>query len=582
MTEERVIPNRGSTEQPRFEVLVDNERLPLETPIHALHVWKEFNRISGARIILLDGDASEEDFEWSSSDYLEPGKEIEIKAGYDQGTETIFKGIIVTHKIKIRAYADPWLTIECRDKAYKMSLGRKNRYYFDMPDSDIIDQILQEYSITGEITDTAFTHKQMVQYQSTDWDFMVMRAEANGMFVLPDDGTLKMVNPDVSAEAEFSVLFGASMIEFDGELDARIQSEKTEAIGWDYASQDISSVENGTITEAGISNNSSTQLAQSTGYETNSIRNSGLNDDAELQLLADGKQNRIANTKIRGRAKFTGNPTVKPGVVLDLQGLGRRMNGSTIVWGVRHEFENGVWTTNAVLGTKEKFFHEENKISESQASGLLPPVHGLEIGKVTALEGDPDNEYRIRVKVPILDNEDEGVWARICTLDAGVYRGTFFRPEIDDEVIVGYINDDPRNAIVLGMLNSSAKSAPSENSDDNHEKGLVTRSGMKVWFDDDKVDMVLETPNGNSITLSDNDGKITIEDENGNTGVFDSSGISFDSPNDISITAQGDITLEGMNVTVNANAQLKASGSAGAELSSGAATIIQGSIIQIN
>ena len=70
---------------------------------------------------------------------------------------------------------------------------------------------------------------------------------------------------------------------------------------------------------------------------------------------------------------------------------------------------------------------------------------------------------------------------RACaSLDAGDDRGFFFRPEIGDEVVVGFLDDDPRRAVILGMLHSSAKAAPLAGSDDNHEKVYQSRSKMKL------------------------------------------------------------------------------------------------------
>ena len=113
----------------------------------------------------------------------------------------------------------------------------------------------------------------------------------------------------------------------------------------------------------------------------------------------------------------------------------------------------------------------------------------------------PNGENRILVRLPIIDNAAPGIWARVATLDAGENRGSFFLPELDDEVIVGFLNDDPRDAVVLGMLNSSAKPAPITAQDANHEKGFVTRSGMRVHFNDDTKTITIDTPAGNSIKL---------------------------------------------------------------------------------
>ena len=181
-----------------------------------------------------------------------------------------------------------------------------------------------------------------------------------------------------------------------------------------------------------------------------------------------------------------------------------------------------------------------------------------------------------------MDNQGEGIWVRVATLDAGDKRGSFFRPEIDDEVIVGFINGNPNEAVILGMMNSSAKPAPLTASDNNHEKGFVTRSKIKFLFNDDKKSASLETPGGKKIILDDDAGVIHFEDENGNKVVADSGGITLDSPKDIILKATGDIRFEGMNISVKANAQFKAEGSAGAEISTSAVAVLKGSMVQIN
>ena len=80
------------------------------------------------------------------------------------------------------------------------------------------------------------------------------------------------------------------------------------------------------------------------------------------------------------------------------------------------------------------------------------------------MEGDPDKEDRVQIQLPTVD-ANEGIWARVSSMDAGKGRGSFFRPEIHDEVVVGFLNGDPRHAIILGMLNSSANPAPFESKD---------------------------------------------------------------------------------------------------------------------
>ena len=198
--------------------------------------------------------------------------------------------------------------------------------------------------------------------------------------------------------------------------------------------------------------------------------------------------------KIQGRVRFQGTHLVKPGNLIELDGVGERFNGKVFVSAVRHQIANGNWLCDVQFGFNPEWFSERFDISHQEASGLFPAIKGLQVGLVTQLENDPDGEDRILVRLPIINHEEQGIWARVASLDAGDNRGAFFRPEIDDEVIVGFINDDPRQAIILGGLHSSSKPAPISASDDNHEKGFFTRSEMKILFDDDKKEITIETP----------------------------------------------------------------------------------------
>jgi uncharacterized protein involved in type VI secretion and phage assembly len=156
------------------------------------------------------------------------------------------------------------------------------------------------------------------------------------------------------------------------------------------------------------------------------------------------------------------------------------------------------------------------------------------------------------------------------------------RPEIGDEVIVGFIHDDPNQPVILGSVNSSANPSPISPSDDNHEKGWITRGEIKFLVNDDHPSVLIETPSGKKFSVNDDDGEITISDDHGNSVVMNSDGLSLESSADISIKATGDLNLEGTNVNVKANASLKAEGAASAEVSSTGTTSVQGSLVQIN
>ena len=81
--------------------------------------------------------------------------------------------------------------------------------------------------------------KEVVQYETTDWDFLLCRAEANGQVVMVEDGKVKIAQPATGDEPVVAVQFGATLLELDAEIDARWQSKGIKAMSWNAADQEI-------------------------------------------------------------------------------------------------------------------------------------------------------------------------------------------------------------------------------------------------------------------------------------------------------------------------------------------------------
>lgn len=582
MNDERVVPAPAATDLPTFKILSDGSEISSENQIVSITVTKEVNRIPISQIIILDGSTNEEDFKVSNQDIFIPGKKIEIHAGYHSDDEVIFKGIVISHSIKAKQNKSSYLIVECKDEAVKMTVARKNKYFNDMKDSEIIDEIINTYGIQTDIDDTNVKHKEMVQYYCTDWDFIVSRSEVNGRLVFVSDGNIGIKKPDTSTDPVLSLVYGSSMIDFEAGMDARDQISSASSDTWDYSNQDIleEEGEDPSVTEAG--NLDASTLAGILPTDNLKLKHSGKIIDSELKEWSGSRLLKSRLAKIRGRLSCQGFAGVKPGDMIKIDGVGERFNGKVYVTGVRNQLNLKNWETDIQFGLSPEWFSGSENIIDTPAAGLLPAVQGLQIGVVSQLENDPDGEDRVLVKMPIVDPNSDGTWARVAALDAGKERGSFFRPEIGDEVVLGFLNDDPRDAVILGMMNSSAKPAPLTASDKNPQKGFVTRSKIKLIFDDDKKIFSVETPNGNKLMLSDDKGSITFEDENGNKITMSSDGIKLESAKDIVLKASGDVKAEGTNTEIKANAQFKAEGSAGVEVSSSATAKLKGSLVQIN
>ncbi|SDF81219.1 type VI secretion system tip protein VgrG [Chitinophaga filiformis] len=589
VTDERNIPATPDTyDYTSIEVLINGNRVSEPSyNLRSVSVVKEANQIPYARIQYLDGDTSQEKFAVSEAADFIPGNKVEIQVGRDGKNVSVFKGIIVKHGIKASENGNACLYLDCRDEAVSLTLGRKNKYFRDMTDSDALQKVLGSKS--GTLASTSVTHKELVQFYCTDWDFALSRAEMNSCILLVQDGKVNMVKPALGSPT-LTLVYGATIEEFDAEIDARTQWQEVSASSWSYKDQAVKENSTSSVSFKEAGNLSGSSLAKAVSPAKLELRHSGLVSEPELKAWTESVMLKSRMSKIRGRAKIKGSPATKPGDTIELKGLGKRFDGQVYVSGVRHEYVDGIWQTHLQFGISPEWFHHKPELIETPAAGMLPAVHGLQIGVVVQLESDPDGEDRILVKMPLTDNNDKGTWARVASLDAGKERGYFFRPEIGDEVIVGFVNGDPRFAVVLGMLHSSNKPAPVQAQDTNHIKGLVTRSKMKTMFDDENKVMKMETPAGNFIELSEKDKAITIQDQHGNMIKMESGGITIKSPKDIkmeagaafTLKAATDIKIEGATISGKASTTLELNGQAKAKVASSAMLELTGGMVKIN
>lgn len=583
MPNERTIPSDQPKTVVTATILSNGAEVSKTYNLLSMHVYREVNRIPSATLVFSDGDPATQTFAVSNADDFIPGREIEIKIGYRGSEETAFKGIVVKHAIKVRD-AGSVLIVDCRDKAVKMTNVCKSKYFKDVTDSDVMEELIDAYGLEKDVATTTVTHGQMVQYNSTDWDFVQCRAEANGLLCIVNDGKLSIQKPDFTADPVLTIQYGATLLELDAEIDSRLQYKAVKGASWNYTDQELlDSVEadEPAIPDAG--NLTATDLADVIGEDGFTLYNSAKTPEPELQEWVNAKMQKHRLAKIRGSVKTTGTTAVLPGQNITLQGAGERFEGKLFVTAVRHQYEGGDWKTNIQFGINPEWFAQTYNIQQPMAGALLPAIQGLQVGVVTQLQDDPDGEDRILVKIPVIHKEDEGAWCRISSLDAGNERGMVFRPEIGDEVIVGFINNDPRHGVVLGMMNSSSLPAHLPGSDDNHEKGYQSRSKMKMIFNDEKKSISIETPGGHKVQIDEDAKKIHLEDMNGNKITMNEDGIIIESIKDIKMTASAEVKIEaGSNATLKGGAQTKVEGGSGAEISSGGSTNVKGSMVNIN
>lgn len=551
-----------------------------EVNVMSISVYHELNKIPTAIVKIADGELSDASFPVGDSGEFALGRSIDIQAGYNSQDTSLFKGIISSNSHGLQAGISQ-LQMTCKHDVVKMTVGKKNRHFNELSDSDIVESILQENGITDlDVPAFGSTHEQLLQANVSDWDFILSRIDSNGMACRIEGTKFVVFRPDPSLDAVLTLTYGADIFSFQSESDIRSQAAEVKFKAWDYANQTVleASATDAIGDNAGNFSTSDMAGIHGQGFEVGTP--SHLKTES-LQAFADSKKQKMSLSKIRGKIIFQGTSNVKPGDWIELEGVGDQFTGKVFVSAVRHDIYAGRWMTEANIGWETDFFTEKvNPSAISAESGQFSRIQGLHIGIVTDIV-DPLGEGRVRVRLPMVNAADAGLWARVASLDAGNNRGTFFRPEIEDEVIVGFMNDDPSFPVVLGMLHSSAKPTPFVPEESNDKKGYVSRSEIKITIHDGDRSIVIETPGGRKFTMDDEAGIIQVEDAVGNILTMNDSGITCESPQDISVSSSTKISLAAPEIEIKADTSVTMEGSASVGVKSGGTTDIEGSMVNV-
>ena len=585
-----------------FDILIGGSKIKDVVEVCEICIQREVNRVALATIEIFDcGEigAANEPFSNSEGNDFIPGNEIEIKLGYNSKREEVFKGIIISQRLMVK-HGKSLLVITCKDKAVKMTKGRFNAIFKDGKDSDAIKKIVGKYGLQLKMDNTSTIQPVLMQYNCSDWDFLVIRAEINNMLVLTENNKLCVKKLDFSDTASYEINTSQYVIDIDLSLDSENIADGYQVLAWNVKDQKENEVTTRLSEELSQGNLSAKKLSEvvNTGainhYSATSL------SEAELKLWGTTLVNKAVLSKIQGSITVPGNTEIRAGSMINLSGFSKRFNGKAFISKVTHELKEGTWETKVGIGRPPKWHSSLPDVEGISASGLIPPARGQQIAKVKRIDEDPDGNTRVLVNLPTFPGtgQSEGLWARLAFPYATKEAGFFFLPEIDDEVVVTFINNDPRFPVITGAL-YSAKNKPKEVPDARNQfKSIHSRSGINIRFDDEDKILTIETPGGNSFTLNDDEKKITVMDLSGNSVVLDDSGIIIDSAKDIRMSAKGnidisasgglklktkaDIEADGSNIQLSAKTAFTAKGNASAEISASGQTTVKGAMVMIN
>jgi phage baseplate assembly protein gpV len=381
------------------------------------------------------------------------------------------------------------------------------------------------------------------KYNCNDWDFILQRAEANGMVVLNSDNEVTVTEPKpLLTVPELTVTYGNAMIDFHAEVDATTQYSTFDISSYDpFNEEAVSSVsqEPSLIDQGDLDG---VTISKDVSPTKNELSTSSILTSSEAKNIADAYLMRSRLSRLVGKICVKGINNIDLGSVITLVGFGSRFSGMAYVTSLSHEFQGGSFKTWIGFGLRYNPLENKNKVDISKYTSK---IEGLHIGTVTKIDADPNDELRIQVNIPTLKATGDGLWAKLATLYTAEEAGSFFIPEVDSQVVVSFLSNDSRYPVILGSMYTTTTKPYKTIDPENQFKAILSKEKLTLEFDDVEKIITIKSSDDNYIKIKETDKEIEITDINENTILTSSDGIKLDSAKDITIQAKGKITLKG-------------------------------------
>jgi type VI secretion system secreted protein VgrG len=374
-----------------------------------------------------------------------------------------------------------------------------------------------------------------VQFNESNWSFLQRIAANYGEWCFYD-GT-KFVFGKLPKGDTVDLPFGEDLFNF--EFDLHLLPVNNKAIAYNYLESEVyesssSSASIEDLDEFGkfALDQSAKVFLQEPAYATRNavIQQQELDEVLTVQKSASARSMVIATGD-------SDNPHLNVGIVVNITGE------------AVHEQDYGRFIVTSVVHHISGTYSYSNDFTAIPVENQSPPPAPVqrpqgEVQPAVIVDNDdPDGLGRVKAQFYWQKSTESTPWIRVANTMAGngtgIIHGFYFTPEIDDEVMIGFEDNNPDKPFVMGSVYHK-KVAPSE------------------WKDNNNNFKVIRTRNGNEIHLSDKDGKEEIKILNKETAdPTNIIALTMEGNGKITIQTKGDLVMKAKSIEMTADEGIK-------------------------
>jgi phage protein D len=337
---------------PEFKVKVNGQALPADAlaDMIGLTVLDDVDAASMFTLSLSGWDAAQMKPKWMDDALFREGNAVEIGIGYRDDTPPLAAGEITGIEPEFLLGKGPTLTLRGHDRRHRLMRSRRTRTFTNCKDSDIASRIASEAGLKPDTEDSRLMMAYVLQHNQTDLEFLMTRAQRIGWELLVHDRTL-LFRPRKAGESEVLTLRReVELLEFRARLSTLGQVPELEVRGWDAGDKKeivgrASVGDESRLMNGKDSGPSAVRRAFST--EASARVTQPVQDQAEADQLAQRGFVEMALHHVHAQGLCIGEPRLKAGSVVKIEGLGERFSGLYYITSTEHRFgkRNGFRTS---------------------------------------------------------------------------------------------------------------------------------------------------------------------------------------------------------------------------------------------
>lgn len=344
--------DRFDTLAPEFRIRINGKDAPvkLQADLISASVFEDVDAVGMCTVTLYGWDGVKMETKWIDDDLFRIGNPVEILMGYQPAPVSLFVGEITGLEPLFYEGEAPRLLVRGHDKRHRLMRQRRTRTFTNVRDSDIADQIASQAGLASDVESTSTRIPYAIQHNQTDLEFLLERARRIGYEVLVDDRTLRFRKRGNAKQELVTLHRDVELLEFLARLSTLGQTDEVVVRGWDpKQKKQLVGRSKAADNPAGMGGATSGpgMVKDRFGQGTVVTVQTPIYAQEDADQIASGIFSEMALGYICADCVCIGEPKLKAGTVVKIDGVGKRFGGSYYITACEHRYglKHGYRTT---------------------------------------------------------------------------------------------------------------------------------------------------------------------------------------------------------------------------------------------